>query len=334
LEEIRINEPPPRGRNVRFDAKFGQRFILTVDTEEEFDWSKPLDREKHSLNSIPRLAKFQQFCESHGVAPIYLVDYPIANSPLAAEILKDALKTGRAEIGIQLHPWVSPPFEEAVNQYNSFAGNLPEKLEREKLLQLRDMIESNFGVVPQIYRAGRYGTGPNTARILSEAAVAIDTSVRTHFDYSYAGGPNYRSHPDRPYWLDQTGGLLELPLTTVFWGPLRQMGSWLYPRLWRLPQLRGALSRLRLLERIPLTPEGVTLDEALRGIDVAIDQGLPVLVFSFHSPSLAPGYSPYVRTEDDLDAFYDWWREVFATLARRKIAASSVSEIMASVELA
>jgi hypothetical protein len=35
---------------------------------------------------------------------------------------------------------------------------------------------------------------------------------------------------------------------------------------------------------------------------------LPVLVFSFHSPSLAPGFTPYVRNEDDLLRFYDWWR--------------------------
>ena len=334
MGEIHINMPPPQGTEVRFEPNFGQRFIVTVDTEEEFDWSKPLDREKHSLNSIPRLRKFQQFCESHGVAPIYLVDYPIANSPVAAEVLGDALKAGRAEIGIQLHPWVNPPFDEEVNQFNSFAGNLPESLEREKLLRLRDIIEANFGVVPQIYRAGRYGTGPNTARILSEAAIAIDTSVRTHFDYSYSGGPNYRLHPSTPYWLDRSGGLLELPLTTVFWGPLRQLGSWLYPRLWRLPQLRGVLSRLHLLERIPLTPEGVTLDEALRGVDIAIDEGLPVLVFSFHSPSLAPGYSPYVRSEEDLDRFYDWWREVFTALARRNIAPTGVAEIMSSVELA
>jgi sugar phosphate isomerase/epimerase len=101
-----------------------------------------------------------------------------------------------------------------------------------------------------------------------------------------------------------------------------------------MPQLRGALSHLGLLERIPLTPEGVTVDEALRGIDVAIDLGLPVLVFSFHSPSLAPGYSPYVRTEGDLDAFYDWWRAAFECLNRRGVAPTTIAEIMASVVLA
>lgn len=334
MGDIRINEPPPPGTAVRFKPNFGQRFILTVDTEEEFDWGKPLQRENYSLNAIPLLAKFQQFCEGFGVSPVYLIDYPIATSPAAAEVLKPAIKAGKAEVGIQLHPWVNPPFEEEVNQFNSFAGNLPEQLEREKLLRLRDAIEQNLDTVPQIYRAGRYGVGPNSAKLLSEAAIAIDTSVRSHFDYSYAGGGNFREHPLEPYWLDQRGGLMELPLTTVFWGPLRQLGPWIYPRLWRAPWMRGALSRLGMLERIPLTPEGVTCEEAGRGIDIAIDSGLPILVFSFHSPSLAPGYSPYVRSEDDLDGFYDWWRKAFTNLERQGVRPTTVAEIMASVELA
>jgi hypothetical protein len=176
--------------------------------------------------------------------------------------------------------------------------------------------------------------GPHTAAILSEAGVAIDSSVRSHFDYSSTGGPNFRQHPSRPYWLDRRGGLMELPLTTVYWGLLRQLGPWLYPRLWRLPEMRGVLAKLGLMERIPLTPEGVTVDEALRGIDIAIDEGLPVLVFSFHSPSVSPGYSPYVRSDDDLDAFYTWWRAAFDCLKRRGVAPTTIADIMASVELA
>ena len=158
--------------------------------------------------------------------------------------------------------------------------------------------------------------------------------MRARFDYSATGGPNYRDHPLVPYWLDRDRGLMELPVTTVFWGPLRQQAPWLYPRLWRWPRLRGAMSRLGMMERVPLTAEGVSIEEARRGTDIAIDDGLPVIVYSFHSPSLAPGYTPYVRNADDLDAFFDWWRQMFAHLARRGIGATSVRDIMASVELA
>ena len=87
VADTRITDLPQDRDLVRFKPGFGQRFVLTVDTEEEFDWGKPLNRADHSIHTIPRLAKFQQFCESFGVVPIYLVDYPIATSPMAAEIL-------------------------------------------------------------------------------------------------------------------------------------------------------------------------------------------------------------------------------------------------------
>lgn len=327
-------EPPGKDAIATFSPNFGQRFIVTVDTEEEFDWNAPLDREKHSVVTVPALRKFQQFCEGFGVVPIYLIDYPVACSSSAPEVIGDAVIKGRAEVGVQLHPWVNPPFDEEVCEFNSFAGNLPFELERAKFHTLRDRIAQAFGVSPMIYRAGRYGLGPRTAEILRECGIAIDTSVRARFDYSGADGPNYRDHPLRPYWVDPERTLLELPLTTVYWGPLRQMGNVIYPHLWRTPSMRGVLARAGLLERIPLTPEGITAQEALRGVDIAIDEGLPLLVFSFHSPSLAPGHTPYVRDDDDLDALYDWWRALFVHLDQRGVRPTSVGDIMASVELA
>lgn len=324
-----LDPPPPRAMARFADGR--TRFLLTVDTEEEFDWSKPLDRDSHGLDHVSRLAKFQEFCENEGVVPVYLVDWPIANSALAADILRGPLAAGRAEIGVQLHPWVNPPFSEEVTQANSFAGNLPLATEEEKFSRLRDRIEERFGIAPLIYRAGRYGLGPHTAEILQRHGMAIDTSVRAKFDYSSSHGPDYRQHPLVPYWLDDERSLLELPLTTVFWGLLRQQGDYIYPRLWRMPSLRGILARLGLLERIPLTPEGVSVDEAIRGIDIALDDELPVLVFSFHSPSLRPGYTPYVQGEDDLDRLYDWWRRVFAYCELRGVLPSSVGDIMQAV---
>ena len=139
-------------------------------------------------------------------------------------------------MGVQLHPWVSPPHDEEVNVHNSFSGNLSPELERAKFRKLRDTIEQAFGVSPLIYRAGRYGVGPATASILSECGIAIDTSIRSRFDYSATGGPNFRDHPLRPWWIDRRNGLMEMPLTTVFWGPLRQQGQAIYPALWRTPR--------------------------------------------------------------------------------------------------
>ena len=326
-----ITDPPPHSAAARFDPAFGQRFLLTVETEGEFDWDKPFERSERGLSHVPRLAKFQMFCENEGVAPVYLVDWAVARSTKAGEILRGPLAAGKAEIGVLMHPWIIPPLDQDPSRHDGYAGNLPPELESAKFRGLRDAIEKNFQAAPPIYRAARYGAGPNTAGILAEGGIAIDTSVCAKFDYGAAGGPDYRRHPLAPYWLDDEHTLLELPLTTVFWGMLRRQGDWLYPALRNMPNLRALLARLSLLERIPLTPEGVGVDGAICAIDIALDDGLPLLVFSFHSPSLRPGHTPWVRSEADLDDFYDWWRRIFAYLELRAVGPTSVAEIMRAV---
>ena len=327
-----ITDPPRPGSAARFEAGFGTRSLLTIDTEEEFDWSGPFTRSDHGLSHVAHIARFQQFCEGLGVNPVYLVDWPIANSPEAVEVIGGAVNAGRAEVGIQLHPWVNPPFDEEVSIPNSYAGNLPPELERAKFMALRDRIEQAFGTNPLIYRAGRYGLGAESARILRDAGVPIDSSVRANFDYRAGHGPDYSAHPLKPYWVDSRRELLELPLTTVYWGMLRRQGRWVHPWLAKVPRMTGLFSRLGLLERISLTPEGVTAEEALRGVDMALDDGLPLLVLSFHSPSLAPGHTPYVRSERDLERLYDWLRRVYMYLDMRGVAPTSVAEIIGAVE--
>ncbi len=281
------------------------------------------------------MAKFQTFCEAREVVPVWLVDWPIANSPEATAILRPAAAAGKAEIGLHLHPWVNPPFDEQICEFNSFAGNLPASLEREKFVRLHEVIEANLGVRPIIYRAGRYGAGPATASILTGLGYAIDTSVRAGFDYSgESGGPDYHAHPVTPYWLDSRKTLLELPVTTVFAGALHRLGPRLLPLAAKVPKLPGVLARTGLLERIPLTPEGIPARDALRAIDAAAVQDVPVLVFSFHSPSLAAGHTPYVRSEADLARFYGWWDTVLDHLSRRGVAPTTIAEVMRAAQLA
>ncbi len=317
---------------VRFKPGFGPRFIVTVDTEEEFDWTKPFDRFGHSLDHVPWLAKFQDFCENNGIAPVYLLDYPVACDPRMADILGAAVRDQRAEIGVQLHPWVNPPHDEAINIHNSYSGHLPADLERAKFDTLKRAVEQAFHQTPLAYRAGRYGVGPNTARIIADGGIAIDSSVRARFDYTSQGGPDFRCHPVCPWWLDRQAGLMELPLSTLYCGMLRQKGDRLYHDLARVPRLRGIFARMGLLERVPLTPEGVDVRAALRAIDAAIDDRLPVLVFSFHSPSLLPGHTPYVRDRRALDQLYGWWRSVFVHLRKRGVEPASIADIIAAAD--
>ncbi|MBU7580919.1 MAG: polysaccharide deacetylase family protein [Porphyrobacter sp.] len=321
---------PPAGREATFAPGFGQRVLLTVDTEEEFDWRAPFRREGYGLSHVAAIPRFQAFCEGVGAHPVYLVDWPIVQDPQAVEIIGDAVRRGTAEVGVQLHPWVNPPFHEEVNIRNSFAGNLPPALEAAKFTALRDAIEAAFGTAPLIYRAGRYGLGPHTADLLKQSGIRIDTSVRALFDYSVQGGPDYSNHPVAPYWIDGERSLLELPVTSAYWGPLRQLGPLIHRVQRHIPTFFSGFSRFNLLERIALTPEGVSADEALRGIDLSLDAGLPVLVLSFHSPTLAPGHTPYARDAAGVETLYAWFETVYAHLAARGVTSCTVAEIVAA----
>lgn len=322
-----ILQCPQEIDHVRWARGFGQRFIVTVDTEEEFDWSKPISDTGFGLGSVPLLERFQAFCKSHNVCPIYLVDYPIITHEPAADFLKTCVAANEASVGIQLHPWVNPPHDEQVNERNSYAGNLSPDLERAKLLTLAEKIQTAVGAAPMMYRAGRYGAGDHTAATLKEIGVIFDSSVRSGFDYSGKGGPDYSLHPLTPYWLDRAAPLAELPLTTTFWGLLRRQSKYIYPRLRSAPLALSILSRTGMLERIALTPEGIGVDDAIRAIDIAIDDGLPLLNFSFHSPSLEPGHTPYVRSEAQVDQLYDWWRRIFAYCRQRNIQPASLPQL-------
>lgn len=323
--------PPAPEHEAAFEPSFGQRVLLTVDTEEEFDWDAPFCATGYGLDHVPAIARFQNFCEEIDVCPLYLVDWPIVQSEQAIALIGEAISRGKAEVGVQLHPWVNPPHDEEVATHNSFAGNLDPQLETAKFNTLRDAIEEKFGTKPLIYRAGRYGLGPNSAAMLADAGIAIDTSVRSNYDYSNRHGPDYSRHPLKPYWVDAERSLIELPVTTVYWGVLRQQAALLEPLTKKFPVLGSVLARSGMLEKIPLTPEGVTATEALRGIDIAIDDGLPVIVLSFHSPSLAVGHTPYVRSQADLEALYSWFETVYTYLGQRGVKPTNVAQILSAI---
>lgn len=318
---------PGAGVRVHWRDDFGTRFTIFVDTEEEFDWGAPLSADADGTRHMAALPPVHARFAAAGAALTYLVDYPIATSPLAVEVLREVVKDGRSAIGTQLHPWVNPPHEEEVNGFNSFTGNLPVALQRAKLAALTDAVTRIAGRRPLVYRAGRYGIGPDTPALLAELGYRIDSSMRSAYDYSGEGGPDFSAVPNHAF---QLGELVELPFTTVFTGYLRQGGARLHRNLAHLPKGIGIASRLRLLSRVALTPEDMPLVEAKEAVRVAVGEGLRLLNFAFHSPSVEPGHTPYVRTEADLAAFLRWWEEVLALLDKLGVRSASVDQIVAA----
>jgi len=283
------------------------QLAIVVDTEEEFDWTKPVSRASRATASIPAQVRAHEIYDRFGVVPTYVIDHPVATDPVSIDVLGGLRRAGRAEIGAHLHPWVSPPDIEAVTPYNSFHCNLPPAVERAKIVTLTETIEQNFAQRPCIFKAGRYGFGPNTQAVLIELGYTIDTSFVPHVSFAGEDGPNFYNTPDQPFWLDAAHQLFEVPLTSGFFGALAPLGHRLAPlfdsRTAHRLKLPGVLGRSGLIARSRLTPEGVSATEQCRLLRAMVARGREVFVLTYHSPSLGIGHTPYVRTQADLDVF-------------------------------
>jgi hypothetical protein len=288
---------------------------VVIHTEEEFDWGKPYDRRATSVQHMRHIGRAQDIFDEHGIVPNYVIDYPIASQEVAIRPLKAFADSGRALIGAHLHPWVSPPFGEEVNVRNSYPCNLPRELEADKLGRLTEKIAESFGAPPRTYLAGRYGFGTNTGRILEDLGYQVDISPAVPIDFSADGGPDYSAYSSDPYWFGEKRKLLGLPGTGGYVGWLRGGGTSFYkivtsPGLRRL-RVGGVFARLRAVERIRLSPEDYTEPEMRRLTRTLLRDGVRVFVFSFHSPSVMPGGTPYVRSEADVEPFLEKCRRYF-----------------------
>lgn len=310
----------------RLPAGETPKLVVIIDTEEEFDWSKPHARGNTSVETISAQVRAQEIFARHDVVPTYVIDYPVASDDRAVGHLREFQDAGVCEIGAHLHPWVNPPHDETVTAPNTYPGNLDAALEAEKLKRLTACIAEQFGRAPTVYKAGRYGIGPNTQATLQALGYQVDASIVPHTAFCDDGGPDFRAYGFMPYWFGE--GLLELPLACGFHGLLRGAGTTVYPRLAGRLGLRlhapGVLARLGLMERIRLTPEGVDICAMKRLTRSLLAQGCEIFCLTYHSPSLEIGYTPYVTDKHELDNFL-YNLECYINFFRREIGGNATT---------
>jgi len=289
--------------------------IVVIDTEEEFAWGKGYSRENTGVSHLRFVERIQSIFNQYNITPVYVITYPVASQPGGYKFLHKIFSQDRCIIGAHVHPWVNPPFEEEVCSYNSFAGNLPYSLESKKLEVLCECIDQNFDMHPAIYKAGRYGIGPNTLDILVKQGIQFDMSVCPYFNFSKEGGPDFTGKTPDPHWLDAEEKIFEIPLTVGFEGMIRTIGPRIYPKLTQEYPKRihmpGIFSHLRLLNRVTLSPELSNLAEMVRLVRSQYNDGMRIFSLAFHSPSIEPGHTPYVRSSQDLANFLSTLRDFF-----------------------
>lgn len=299
---------------IRLPSDLPPRLVVVIDTEEEFDWSARPDRAATGVSAMRHIDRVQRIFDDYAIRPCYVVDYPVASQREGHAPLVEIAADGRCEIGAHLHPWVNPPYDERLSRSNMYPGNLAADVERAKLARLTDAIGEAFGERPRVYKAGRYGYGPNTTATLEALDYEVDLSACPPVDYRADGGPDYSDTPTEPWWFGENRRLLELPITGAFVGWARVAAKSLYrlataaPAALRLP---GVLARSSAVDRLMLSPEGFSSEEHLKVTRDLLGRGVRTFTWSFHSPSVVPGCTPYVGSQAELDRFLDSFRRFF-----------------------
>lgn len=312
------------------------KLIVTIDTEED-NWGS-YNPTSYSVNNIKRISELQMLFEEHEVIPTYLITYSVATDPFAISIFKGIVQREGCEIGAHCHPWNTPPFIEHPDKRNSMLCNLPAELQFRKLSTLHQTISDNFKMVPTSFRAGRWGYGKEVALSLKQLGYKVDSSILSFYDWTDIHGPNcsmispepYWFNPDRIYQPSSEGEMLEVPGVVAYaqsnFRRCNDVFNFFKTTPLRYLRIIGMLDKLNMLNRIWLSPEQSTADQMITLIRRLISERIPVANLYFHSPTLEPGLTPYVKSESDRRIFLDRIRAVMQFARENQIESIRLSD--------
>lgn len=311
--------------NVESKKHLSMIFLMTIDTEEEWDWSTGFSKEGYTVRNTQKIPKFQAFCHELGIKPTYFIDYAIVAGTASIPRFKIPYEKGECEIGAHLHPWVNPPVEEAIHRENTHAINLPPELVRRKLALLTQKLSDEFGARPVSFRSGRWGMNGSLLQMLVDEGYQVDSSVHPFYaDSTFS----YSDAPDTPYWPDfhqciRPGiqrKIFEIPVTSGFNRTNFPLCHAIHQKFstppWTRLHVIGMLWHASLLRKVPLSPELADAANMIALIKACVRRGHRVIHMFLHSSSLLPGGSPYVQHEDDEKELYRRIAEVVDYMKR------------------
>ncbi|MBN2160682.1 MAG: polysaccharide deacetylase family protein [Spirochaetes bacterium] len=295
--------------------------FITIDTEED-NWGD--NTVAPTLENIYRIPRLQELFDAYSAVPTYLINYPVATDKKSVEILRAINKGGGCEIGAHCHPWNTPPLEEEQTPRNSFMHNLPPDLIRKKMDTLQAAIQKNFGIQPACFRAGRWGFNQNVAAVLRAMNYRVDSSMTPFCEWDdYDGGPIFGLRHNEMFYLNENDYpgftnkkkmetrpndgdlLLEVPPTIGFLQPYFAVASTMrniFKRKIFAPfRVLGILEKLRFMNYRWLSPENSFVEDMIKLSRIILGRGGRFLNMFFHSTSLIPGKSPFIRSERDVD---------------------------------
>lgn len=316
-----------------------KRYLLfSVDTEPDDPLWQGLHRggwTHENLRGLPRLAGF---CRDLGVKPTFYISHSVAVRVEAAGALLPLLREGMCEVGAHLHPGDTPPFGHWDRESVDNVLKVPESLLEAKFANLHWEIWSRFGR-PTSYRSAAWTLDGRVVKLLERHGYTADSSVTPGVSWRLNGRPSYLHAPRGAYRLGYgdpavpgNSGIIEVPVSV--WSPRRidpatwagrMQGDWTtMPMAARKGPVVDVIRALR-----PPPPQWIRpafkslpeMEEIARRLE-----GEEFLHVMCHSNEVWAGASPYVKTGEDLEAFYARLEGFFRYALAKGYIPASVSE--------
>ncbi len=301
-------------------------FLLSVDTEEEWDWEGEFPESDFSVENLQRLPDFQQYCEGNGIRPCYFVDYPAAALLSKQTAFMQSVERSTCELGAHLHPWANPPYFGKPTESNSHVVNLPIEQVEQKLDALMTMFKDNLSYQPKAFRTGRWGISEDIMHLLYTRGFDIDSSVYPFYKNNYF---DCYGSPLIPYWPDtqnvltkgQQRNIIELPVTVGFNRTPFQRSAKIHDAtqhpLLQTCKITALLWHTNLLKKIYLSPEVSDTTSMIQLAEASIKSGHNCLHMFFHSSNLITNSTGFFKTDNAYELIVKRISKVLAHLQQR-----------------
>ncbi|MBT4730523.1 deacetylase [Candidatus Woesearchaeota archaeon] len=297
-------------------------FIITIDVEGDNLWSRPRDIKCRNALFLPR---FQELCEKYNLFPVYLTNYEMAMSDFFVEFSNNCIRRKKAEIGMHIHAWNSPPVTYDKDQYSlqPFLIQYQKKDIVQKIDYLYNVLSDKFSTEIISHRAGRWAINSNYMNELYKKGVRVDCSVtpNTIWDIGEFNGNSgyidYTDFPDFEYFVNLnnikasgSSDFLEVPMTII-------RNNTYFKEMRKNKICRRLINRVNP-EVSWLRPNGRNAKGMIKTIDAICNSDRKYAEFMIHSSELMPKGSPLFDSNykveslyEDIEGLFDYIKDKF-----------------------
>lgn len=313
-----------------------KKLLISIDTEGDNLWDWSIGKKITTENAL-YIPQFQKLCEEYYFKPVYLTNYEMANDNRFVGFAKEKQFLGKCEIGMHLHAWNTPPFDENLPVRQDCVPGAPYLIEysdqsmEEKIKIMTELLTEKFEFKPISHRAGRWAMNDVYFKLLDKNGYQVDCSVTPGIDWGVnpgqsldSKGSNYKYYCPYPYFVSHTK-MREFPVTVFVNHKVIKPDKWTISLMARslIHSIKGNVLWLR--------PTGKNLNECLFVLnEVMRSKDYEYAMFMLHSSELMPGGSPTFKNTEQVKVLNAHIQKIFEKASKLGFDGITFREIVAN----